>query len=52
MGRKISFAVSAERSSSLHSSTTSLSAVDPSASFSEDKKEIRGDVFISERGFC
>ncbi|XP_055887561.1 protein unc-80 homolog isoform X2 [Biomphalaria glabrata] len=36
--RKISFAVLTERSDSLHSSTTSLSALDPNAT-SEDKKE-------------
>ncbi|KAL8568215.1 hypothetical protein ACOMHN_027738 [Nucella lapillus] len=39
--RKISFAVLTERSDSFHSSTTSLSAMDPSAPFSDDKKDVR-----------
>ncbi|XP_076436361.1 protein unc-80 homolog isoform X3 [Babylonia areolata] len=39
--RKISFAVLTERSDSFHSSTTSLSAMDSTAPFSDDKKDVR-----------
>ncbi|KAK7491630.1 hypothetical protein BaRGS_00017083 [Batillaria attramentaria] len=39
--RKISFAVLTERSDSFHSSTTSLSAMDPGATVADDKKDVR-----------
>jgi hypothetical protein len=40
--RKISFAAPlTERSDSFHSSTTSLSAMDPGAALGDDKKDIR-----------
>lgn len=50
--RKISFAVLTERSDSFHSSTTSLSAMDPSTVLAEDKKDPRGksDLFTAGTG--
>ena len=43
--RKISFAVLTERSDSFHSSTTSLSTMDPSAPITDEKKDVRSKIW-------